>query len=189
MHYLLEGEQSERLLFRKVTLADFDDWLPFFKNPEIYPFLFLDGTKTERELCSFWLDKILTRYEDGRGGLMALIHKETGTFIGQCGLLVQEIDSQQCLEIGYSLLPQYVGNGYATEAAMRFKELAFKRGHDEQFSNTLVSMIHVNNSQSVQVALRNGMTLQKTFEAVAGQHFHVYGITRSVWENSRKQKA
>lgn len=37
----------------------------------------------------------------------ALIHKETGIFIGQCGLLKQMVDGIDELEIGYSLLPEH----------------------------------------------------------------------------------
>lgn len=58
MKYLLDGEQTARLAFRTSTPADFNAWLPFFNNPAIYPFLFLDAAMTPRELCIFWFDKI-----------------------------------------------------------------------------------------------------------------------------------
>jgi len=56
---------------------------------------------------------------------MALIEKSTGDFVGQCGLLMQQIDGQDEIEIGYHLFPKYLGKGFATEAAQKFKQIAF----------------------------------------------------------------
>ena len=34
MIYLLNGQQTERLIFRNVSLNDFNEWIAFFKDPE-----------------------------------------------------------------------------------------------------------------------------------------------------------
>ena len=33
MKYLLENQESERIIFRKIKKSDFNDWLVFHKNP------------------------------------------------------------------------------------------------------------------------------------------------------------
>lgn len=181
MKYVLKGEQSQRLIYRPLTPADYNDWLPFFNNPKIYPYLFLDSSKSPQELCTFWMDKVFARYEANRGGLNALIHQHTGALVGQCGLLVQDIENELRLEVGYSLLPEYYGHGYASEAAQFCKNHAFVNNHEADFTNDIVSMIHIENKLSIKVALRNGMILQKTFEAYENNSFHVYGIDRTSW--------
>lgn len=88
----------------------------------------------------------------------ALSHKSTNEFIGICGLLVQTVDDVQELEIGYSILPNHWKNGYATEAAVKCKEYA----KVNDLTDSLISIIHVDNIPSQKVAQNNGMVLDKT---------------------------
>jgi ribosomal-protein-alanine N-acetyltransferase len=153
MRYLLTGEESERLRFRLLQPDDFDTWLPFFSTPEAEKFLGLGAIPTPLDRCRKWFDIVLNRYENDLGGMNVLIDKKTGAFIGQCGLLVQEVDNIKELEIGYSILPDFWGQGFATEAARKCKEYAFING----FTNSLISIIHIENLRSEKVALKNGM--------------------------------
>jgi RimJ/RimL family protein N-acetyltransferase len=75
-----------------------------------------------------------------------------------CGLLVQEVDGINELEIGYSLHPAFWRKGYATEAAQKCRDFAF----ENNFAESLISIVHVENQQSAKVALRNGMKPEKT---------------------------
>ena len=50
-------------------------------------------------------------------GLWAVILKETGAFIGDCGITMQQIDGETLPEIGYHIAKQHWRHGYATEAA------------------------------------------------------------------------
>lgn len=100
-----------------------------------------------------WMERQLARYRDNQGGLMAMINKFTNQFMGQAGLIIQHIDGQTELEVGYHLLPKFWGQGFATEAATHFKELAFQISEVE----SVVSYIEKNNTASQKVAERNGM--------------------------------
>ena len=156
-HLLLEGEASKRLIYRKVELSDFDDWLPFYHNSESTRFW--EGLpKDPSTACQQQFDRILERYEEGSGGMNALISKTTGKLIGMCGLLVQVVNDQKELEIGYSILPEYWRQGYAFEAAEKCKIYA----QQKKLSNSLISIIHVDNVPSQKVALKNGMYLSST---------------------------
>ena len=115
---------------------------------------------------------------------MVIENKITGEFLGQCGLLVQDIDGDKRLEVGYSLLPQYYGKGYAIEAARFAREHAFAKAYDKDFDNLIVSMIHVENEPSIKVATKNKMKLLKTFKAANDEFFHVYGQTREEFYNA-----
>lgn len=157
MDYLLEGEESKRLSFRKVSFSDFNDWLPFHEEPKSSQH-WSGLPKNPRIACEEQFDAIFHRYENKLGGMNALILKEKNIFVGLCGLLIQQVDGLTEMEIGYSLLPTYWRLGFATEAAQKCKEVAFKH----KWSSSLISIIHVDNIPSQKVAMNNGMHLEKS---------------------------
>jgi RimJ/RimL family protein N-acetyltransferase len=159
--YSLEGQESERLLFRPVNETDFDTWLRFCAFPDSLKYIFSQeqlAVNDPVEYCKIWFKRVYHRYENKLGGMNALIDKQTHEMVGQCGLLIQNIDDIEELEIGYSLMPEYRGKGYALEAARKCKEFAFQNN----FRDSLISTIHIENHTSAKVAKANGMYLDKT---------------------------
>ncbi|MGI9552444.1 MAG: GNAT family N-acetyltransferase [Aurantibacter sp.] len=155
--YLLVGEKTERLCFRKFEQSDFSDWLPFYQDPRSTQYW--EGLPQDPiEACQEQFERLFERYEKKLGGMNALLHMTSGALIGMAGLLIQTVDDIRELEIGYSLLPEYWKNGYATEAAKKCKQFAF----ENKLSNSLISIIHIDNIPSRKVAGNNGMYLDKT---------------------------
>ncbi len=103
-----------------------------------------------------WLDKMLTRYQQDGFGLWAVVLKETGEFIGQCGLTKQMVHNQEVIEVGYLLERKHWHHGYAQEAAAGAKEYAFQ----ELKVPEVWSIIRDNNLASMNVAIRNGMLVR-----------------------------
>lgn len=174
MRYVLTGEQTERLDFHLLTRDYFEAWVPMFDDTSVAGFLGMDPSKPSRELCEYWFEKSLKRYEENRGGMNVLIDRQTGAFVGQCGLLLQTIDGEDRLEVGYSVLPQYWGKGYATEAARRCKELAFERN----YCDVLISIVHPDNHASAQVARNNGMSIERFVPDFAGMPVNIYRVEK-----------
>ncbi len=159
--YSLEGQESERLLYRRITEEDFDTWLRFCAYPDSLKYIFSPIQLEEVDpvaRCKIWFDKVFHRYSNGLGGMNALIEKSSGAFVGQCGLLIQTVEEKEELEIGYSLMPEFRNQGYAIEAAKTCKEFVFANNYRE----SLISMVHVDNMASAKVAMKNGMVLDKT---------------------------
>jgi len=154
---MLVGQETKRLRFRKLVSTDFDAWLPFHEEPLSFQF-WNEMPKNPRVACENWFEKAFHRYENNLGGMNVLVDKKTNTFIGQCGLLVQTVDTIKELEIGYSILPEFWRKGYATEAAIKCKEHALANA----LATSLISIIHINNIPSQKVAKNNGMVLDKT---------------------------
>ncbi len=158
MKYLLEGQQSERLNYRKLEETDFDWWIEFSSNSESTRYFGFPEKIAPEEFCKLWFTKVFDRYKNDLGGHNVLVERITGKPVGMCGLLVQEVDGIEELEIGYSLHPDFRGKGFATEAARKCRDFAF----ENNFAESLISIVHVENNLSAKVALRNGMKLEKT---------------------------
>lgn len=151
---ILSNTQSQRLQFRRLNENDFEAFLPFLQSIAANKYSGFDVTKAE-ENCKMWMGYVYKRYEDNNG-LMALVHKDTGEFIGQCGLLKQQVDEIDEIEIGYHILPQFWRKGYAAEAAIKCKEEGFAMG-----IASIISIINSDNYKSIKVAERTGMQFEK----------------------------
>lgn len=156
MKFLLHNEQTERLIFHAIDKSDFHQWLKFFEDPRAHQY-WIEEKDTPDVECKKWYEKQALRYAQGRGGMNALIEKSSGKLVGHAGLLVQEVDGIQELEIAYSLLPEFWNKGYAIEAARKCKEFAF----ENNFSASLISIISESNLPSQRVASKNGLTIDK----------------------------
>lgn len=155
---LMFGQSSERLSFRSLEQSDFDEWLAFCKDASSLKYIWLTDKDAADEKCKIWFDRVFNRYNNHLGGMNALIDKQSNAFVGQCGLLIHTVDGIEELEIGYSLMPEHRGKGYALEAAKTCKDYAF----ENNLSDSLISIIHIENKASASVAIRNGLKLDKT---------------------------
>lgn len=155
----LDALSTPRLHFRQLTLEDKPLLKEFFASEEairFYPDIVVnDPSEPER-----WITRQMNRYKDFGTGLFGIFKKDTGEYVGQCGLLVQEVDGITELEVGYNLLPRFWGNGYATEAAVSCKEYAFRN----RLAPSIISIIDIGNVNSQRVAKRNGMKREKQTE-------------------------
>lgn len=158
MNYKYEDNlQSERLSTRFLNMDDVKVWAKFLENKECIEFFPDAKFKTPEDRAVFWLEKQLNRYKENKYGLQALLDKNTGEFIGQCGLLLQEVDGKQELEVGYHILRDHWKKGYAIEAAKLFKQYGLKNDQ----ADSIISIIHYQNTRSQNVAIKNGMQKEK----------------------------
>ncbi len=171
MEFLLQGQETQRLRFRNLHTTDFDSWLPFHQNQLIARYWTIQSPDP-RVACQQWFEKTFYRYENRLGGMNALIEKKSSKLIGQCGLLIQEVDGVQELEIGYSIVPFYWGHGFATEAALKCKSFAF----ENRLAKSLISIIHIKNVPSIKVANHIGMRLDKS-TIYKGNPVNIYRTT------------
>ncbi|MCT4638839.1 MAG: GNAT family N-acetyltransferase [Bacteroidales bacterium] len=149
--------KTRRLLIRDLHPEDIPTWRSFFINNPSLPYLGLDLSLTPEQQSKDWIERQIWRYENNNFGHHALINRKTGQFIGQCGLLTQEVEGKEEVEIGYHILQQHQGVGYATEAAKHFLDYAF----NNNITDSLISVIDIRNTASQRVAEKIGMTNTK----------------------------
>ncbi|WP_418577667.1 GNAT family N-acetyltransferase [Hungatella sp.] len=144
--------ETKRLVLRRLRRSDYGALCLMLKDEEVmyaYEHAFEDWEAAD------WLDRQLMRYETYGFGLWAVVLKETGEVIGQCGLTMQEVGDSEVLEVGYLFRKEFWHHGYALEAAAACRDYAFEKLGAE----AVYSIIRENNGPSRAVAERNGMTV------------------------------
>ncbi len=155
--------ETERLILRKMDNGDYSALCKILQDEDVmyaYEHAFSDDEVDE------WLKKQLVRYETDGIGLWAVVLKENGEVIGQCGLTKQLWWGENIVEVGYLFRKDFWHKGYATEAAVACKDYAFNRLGEKR----VYSIIRDLNLPSRRVALRNGM------KVCGVQVKHYYGV-------------
>lgn len=148
---------TKHLTLREMTLNDVDDLLEVFSDPEVMQFY---PKPFDRQMTQSWVKRNIQRYTQHGFGLWALILKQSGKLIDDCGLVVQEVDGVEEVEIGYHVRRDLWGLGIATEAAQACRDY----GVNQLGCDKLISLINPANRASRQVAEKNGMKLIKEME-------------------------
>jgi RimJ/RimL family protein N-acetyltransferase len=164
--------ETKRLVLRRLLPTDLDSLFALYSDPEIrryFPEGVLTHEETKEELKWF----IQGHPTHPELGLWATIYKETGQFIGRCGLLPWTIDERPEVEVAYLLAKEYWGQGLATEAARAIVDYAFEQ---LQLSR-LICLIDRENRASIRVAMKIGMSFEKEGEDENGP-FLLYSISK-----------
>ncbi len=152
-------------------MDDFEEFAGLTADPEVMRFSVKGGPLSLDEAKEYFQKKILDHYKNGLG-LWALYYKEEKKIIGFAGLVLQEIDGEKKIELGYRLLPKYWHRGLALEAAREICDYAFTVLKLKE----LISIIEPANTRSIRLAERNGM---RPLKMTQYQNKDVYIYARS----------
>jgi ribosomal-protein-alanine N-acetyltransferase len=160
--------QTPRLSLREFEPEDLDALGTILSDPETmryYP------APLDCAGVADWIQRNRTRYVKDGHGLWAMTLNSTGELIGDCGLLRQNVDGVDEIEIGYHVRRDLWGQGFAPEAARACRDHGFATlGVDR-----LISLIRPENLASRRVAEKTGMTIWK--EVIWANLLHcVYAI-------------
>ena len=164
--------ETQRLLLRRFVVDDLHDLVAFYSDPDVVKYI-PDAPRTQEETKEEleWFLNGHPRFPELR--LWATIHKETGQFIGRCGLLPWTIDEQQEVEVAFALSKAYWGQGLATEVARSLVQ----HGFEHLQLSRLICLIDHDNQASINVATKIGMTLEKKSKDEYGS-FLVYAMKK-----------
>lgn len=171
--------ETERLKLREYTFDDFDPLYEILSDEETmkhYPKPF------DEEKVRWWIQWNIENYAKYGFGLWAIVLKETGEMIGDCGITIQNIDRELLPEIGYHIHKKYWRKGLGSEAARAVRDWAFENtGYDR-----LYSYMKYTNIASYSTAVANGMKKVKEYPDEKNTVSYAYAITRKEWEALKK---
>ena len=109
--------ETERLWLRELTWDDFEEVHAMNNDPEMMRFM--GGVRPDQELLKTWLQKnFFDYYQQFPGlGVWPAVLKETGEFLGWCGLKHQGFNPKNEIEIGYRVKKKFWRKGFASEMA------------------------------------------------------------------------
>lgn len=142
--------RTERLTLRALTVDDFDEHWQLVRDPEVVRYLYEEPL--DREAAAAHLERRLVAQLPAEGEWLNLAVERDGTYLGEVGVCLRSVEHRQC-EVGYVLLPEAMGQGYATEATAAMVALAFA----ELGAHRVVGRLDARNGKSARVLERLGM--------------------------------
>ena len=147
-----------------MATTDLDDMAALLADPRVMRYYPAPKTREQAEAWIAWNLDSYGRYGFG----LWLVQTLDGTFVGDCGLTMQDVDGQREVEVGYHVRAELQGQGLATEAALACRDHATALGVQR-----LIAIIDPANLPSRRVALKLGMQLEKPSTAHGGVR-HIY---------------
>lgn len=141
------GLETERLIFRQWDISDYEQFTKFYSDEKNARFV--GGVKNAEEAYRL-MATYIGHYELNGYSYLAVTEKASKNLIGTVGLWNSKPWPEP--ELGYWILPEHQGKGFATEAGLAVKKFAL----DTLKLESLVSYIDPSNEASIQLALRLG---------------------------------
>ena len=168
--------QTDRLTLRVPTMDDVDVLAGYWSDPETMKYIGKAGTGWTREQVVERIERAIRFCSEHGMTFWTVVENDTGTVIGQGGLVPIEFDGPE-IELGYRLGKPHWGKGYATEIARASAAYGFERkGLDR-----LVAVTYPENIASRKVLANTGFEergLTDVYYEVTCMH---YELTRERW--------
>ncbi len=174
---------TERLILRPPAAQDFENWAKFYADE--VTMRHLGGVQKRgaawRSMCT-----MRGAWEICGFGMFSMIRRDTGEWIGRTGPWQPE--GWPGTEVGWGVMREHAGKGYAREAAVASINFAFEMlGWDE-----VIHTINPENSESIALAKRLGSfnqgptRLPAPFEDI---RVDSYGQSKAEWLARKGQAA
>ena len=106
--------ETPRLQLREFSTADAPYMLRQLNEPSFIENIADRGVRDLAQAAAYLENGPIASYRSHGFGFWALLEKSSGAVIGMCGLIKRDILPEA--DLGYALLPEYAGQGYAFEA-------------------------------------------------------------------------
>ena len=189
MNFEVNTIETNRLIIRKFTLDDANDFIDFRKQKELYTYMNDHSHKTDEEHIKD-LSRIIANYdaEISPSYVWAIELKENHKVIARVSI-EKTYPKHNCIEIGGSLHPDYQGKGYAREFCLAFINYLFN------YKSLHRIHIHIwaGNTASRKLFKRVGFVFEGTNKEARfknGKYYDVwnYGLLRQDWLTLKKNK-
>lgn len=150
----MQSLHTERLLLRPLTIEDASALHRLNSDERVMRYIGPLQQSVE-DTAHYLQTSPLRDYQLYGYGRHAVIHKDSGEFIGFCGL--KYLADLQETDIGYRLHPDYWGQGLALEAA----QAAMKFGQHQLNLKRIIGLAMPDNQPSIRLLQKLGMRYEK----------------------------
>jgi RimJ/RimL family protein N-acetyltransferase len=147
--------ETARLALRRMSIDDADFIRELLNDPDFVRYVGDRGVRTADDARRYIVTGPLDSYERFGFGLFLVEQKATAVPVGICGLLRRPTLPE--VDIGFALLPEYRGRGYAHESASAVMRYA----HDELGIERVVAIANTGNAGSVRVLGKIGLRFER----------------------------
>jgi [ribosomal protein S5]-alanine N-acetyltransferase len=149
--------ETERLYLRKfIPEKDAAYFLALVNSPGWLKYIGDRSIHDEAAAVKYINDRVIKGYADHGFGGYTIIEKSSGKPIGNAGLYKRPV--LEHFDVGYALLPEFHGKGYAYEASKAVLDFAKKSGLKRVHAITVAY-----NDRSIHLLEKLGLKFEKTF--------------------------
>ncbi|WP_343672455.1 GNAT family N-acetyltransferase [Chitinophaga sp.] len=156
--------ETERLIVRKFTLDDAPFIMTLLNSPTWIQFLGDRNIQTEADAQQYLINGPLASYSLRGFGLFLVALKDTNTPIGMSGLIKR--DGLEHVDVGFALLPEYTGQGYAYEATKAVLDYGYNILHLPH----IVAIARADNKHSLALLEKLGLKFSDTIMLAGIEH-------------------
>lgn len=150
--------QTDRLILRKITMADLEDWFAVWNNADVLQYLIdfeADPDEDEVKEIIIWTQQIFLAKTGAR---WAITRKDDDTMIGSVGFHLYSANNR-CAEIGYELHRDHWRKGIMSEALTAVVDFCFTQLNCHRVEANVTS----GNEGSAGLLKKLGFTLEGTW--------------------------
>ena len=153
----IETFQTERLKAERLRSSHLPDYVRLFQDSRVMATLSADGKPLPAEEAARWLGLALEHWDRRSYGFWAIRRKADKAFVGRAGLKSVRVNGKDEVELAYALLPEFWGQGLATEISRAILGLAF----DEVRLTDVICFTLTTNVASARVMQKLGFRFER----------------------------
>jgi ribosomal-protein-alanine N-acetyltransferase len=155
--------ETLRTFMREIVGSDFEFLLEMMSDAEVmrhYP-----KPSTAKDVREF-IDRMRTCYRKDGYGLWLVVHRDAGYPLGRVGLIRQQVNGVDEVEVGYMIHRPFWRQGLATETAAAVRDYGFAHLRLPR----VISLIRPENVPSQGVARKLGMDVRGRWQHAGLEH-------------------
>ncbi len=171
--------ETKRLILRELDISDAEQFFKLNADPEVLKYTGDPPFSSISDARSFLEN--YSDYEKNGFGRWAVISRESGDFIGWCGLKLNE---ENRIDLGFRFFQNEWGKGYATESA----KACLERGFTTLKIEEIIERASFDNKASISVLEKIGMVFWKkdTFQGIENAVY--YRLNKTDYKNMADRK-
>ncbi|QIY91711.1 GNAT family N-acetyltransferase [Chryseobacterium gallinarum] len=155
--------ETERLIIRPMSLEDKELIFRLYNSPKFIQYIGDRNIKSVEDAANYIKNRFLPQFERLGFGNYLVMTKEGNEKIGGVGIFERE--GLDIVDIGYSLLEEFEGKGYAYEAAQKVKSIGM-----EEFGLAKISAIISKDNLSSQKLIEKLGFVFKKYVTLPGEN-------------------